>query len=219
MNKDGKIRTWYSWPVIIIMLCIFWPVGLFLLIKRLSLTKKASLVSARIAGILGAISYAIAALGVIACLLNEMTAQDAECIFFFAVVGFALRRAARNGKKEVEDVKKYLSVILDGRICRLDSIAAAVGKSPDMVQVDIQKMIRKGYLKNAFLNENTRELILPDMVSVVTPAANNTEYTPVRTFSADTRPVGRMVTCPCCGANNTIYGASGECEYCGSVLK
>ena len=29
----------------------------------------------------------------------------------------------------------------------------------------------------------------------------------------------RVVACPCCGANNTVSGNLGECDYCGSPLK
>ena len=50
--------------------------------------------------------------------------------------------------------------------------------------------------------------------------------------SADTKPESdsvakckpmrgepKVVQCPNCGANNTIYGSIGECEYCGSPLR
>ena len=226
MKKNEKISAWYSWPVIIITLCVFWPVGLFLLIKRLSLDKKASLVAGKTVGIIGAVSYAIAILGFIACLSEGMTSEDVGCILFFAVAGFALRRVAKKTKKEAEDVKQYLSVIVNGHVRQLDSIAAATGKSYDVVRANIQKMINKGYLKNAFINESTRELVLPDLapatpVAPVVPVATNTEYIPEQApaAKAPAQPVGRMVSCPCCGANNTIYGASGECEYCGSPLE
>lgn len=224
MKKNGKISAWYSWPVIIIMLCIFWPVGLFLLIKRLSLDKKTSLVAGKTVGIIGAVSYAIAILGFIACFSEGMTSEDVGYILFFAVAGFALRRVAKKTKKEAEDVKQYLAIIVNGHVRQLDSIAAATGKSYDVVRADIQRMINKGYLKNAFINESTRELVLPDTAPATptaVPAANNSDYIPVQVpvVNAPTQPVGRMVSCPCCGANNTIYGASGECEYCGSPLE
>ena len=31
-------------------------------------------------------------------------------------------------------------------------------------------------------------------------------------------PQSRVVCCPCCGANNTVYAVGAECEYCGSPL-
>ena len=43
MNEKGKISGLYSWPVIILALCIFWPVGIFLIIKRVSVDKKTAM--------------------------------------------------------------------------------------------------------------------------------------------------------------------------------
>lgn len=224
MKTNGKISAWYSWPVIIIMLCIFWPVGLFLLIKRLSLDKKASLTAGKVVGILGGCCYAFAILGIIACSSSGFDSDDVGFILFFAIAGFALRRVSKKTKKEAESVKQYLAIIVNGHVRQLDSIAATTGKSYDVVRADIQKMINKGYLKNAYINEGTRELVLPDLAPATptaVPAANNSDYIPVQVpaVNAPAQPVGRMVSCPCCGANNTIYGASGECEYCGSPLE
>lgn len=226
MKKNEKISAWYSWPVIIITLCVFWPVGLFLLIKRLSFDKKASMRVGKLLSILGGCAYAFAALGFIACLSEGITSDDFIAIFFFVAIGFALRRVGKKTIKESEMVKQYLAIIVNGHVRQLDSIAATTGKSYDVVRADIQKMINKGYLKNAFINEGTRELVLPDLapatpVAPVVPVATNTEYIPEQApaAKAPAQPVGRMVSCPCCGANNTIYGASGECEYCGSPLE
>lgn len=40
MNEQGKISFIYSWPAIILALWLFWPVGIFLIIKRVSIDKK-----------------------------------------------------------------------------------------------------------------------------------------------------------------------------------
>ena len=84
-----------------------------------------------------------------------------------------------------------------------------MGKSYDVAKTDIQKMINKGYLKNAYINEGTREIILP----------NNNIQEQNGTVGNDAANVAtKIVACPCCGANNTIVGDMGECEYCGSPL-
>ena len=104
-----------------------------------------------------------------------------------------------------------MSIIVNGNVRQLDMIASATGKSYDVVHEDVQKMIEKGYLKNAYIDEGMREVILPNHAPVpqnnVNAAANITQTHP------------RIAACPCCGANNTIYGDMGECEYCGSPLK
>ncbi len=43
MNENGKVGFWYSWPVIILVLCLFWPVGVFLIIKRVSKDRKTAM--------------------------------------------------------------------------------------------------------------------------------------------------------------------------------
>lgn len=72
-------------------------------------------------------------------------------------------------------------------------------------------MIDKGYLKNAYIDEGLREVVLPNNTPAPQTAATATvNATPVQS---------KIVVCPCCGASNTIYGEMGECEYCGSPLK
>ncbi len=217
MKENGKISGLYSWPVIILAFCIFWPVGLFLLIKRVSLDKKVAMSVGKLIGIFGGISYGIAIIGLIACLSDGFDSTDVTMILFFGIAGFALRRVAKKIKTEAESVKQYLAIIVNGNVRQLDNIAATTGKSYDVVKADVQKMIKKGYLKNAYINENTREVVLP--TATPAPAANPVFTNPLQGAAAPAQPQAKIVACPCCGANNTIYGATGECEYCGSPIK
>ncbi len=211
MNEKGKISGLYSWPVIILALCFFWPIGILLLMKRVSVDKKAAMSVGRLISGIGIASYFIAAVMFIACLSDGFGSDDIGIILFFGIAGFALRKVSRKVKKDAENVKKYLSVIINGNERQIDAIASSMGKTYDTAKNDIQKMIDKGYLKNAYINEGTREVVLPNnnIQAYVGMAANTTanNITP------------RIVSCPCCGANNTIIGDMGECEYCGSPLK
>lgn len=81
----------------------------------------------------------------------------------------------------------------------MDTIASITGKPYDTVKADLQELISRGYLENAYINESTGEIVL--LSGSVPPA-----------------PAARVVTCPCCGANNTLYGPGGRCEYCGSPI-
>lgn len=211
MNEKGKISGWYSWPVIILALCVFWPVGIFLIIKRVSVDKKAAMVAGKLIGGIGIASYCIAGLGFIVCLSEGFGSDDIGMILFFGIAGFALQKVSRKIKREAEDVKKYLSVIVNGNERQIDAIASSMGKSYDVTKNDIQKLINKGYLKNAYINEGIREIVLPsDSIQEQVDATINSTANNVTT---------KIVTCPCCGANNTITGNIGECEYCGSPLK
>lgn len=211
MNEKGKISGWYSWPGIILALCVFWPVGIFLIIKRVSVDKKAAMGAGKLIGGIGIASYCIAGLGFIVCLSDGFGSDDIGIILFFGIAGFALQKVSRKIKREAEDVKKYLSVIVNGNERQIDAIASSMGKSYDVTKNDIQKLINKGYLKNAYINEGIREIILPSgSIQEQVDATINSTANNVTT---------KIVTCPCCGANNTITGNTGECEYCGSPLK
>lgn len=210
MNEKGKISGLYSWPVIILALCIFWPVGIFLIIKRVSVDKKTAMGAGKLIGGIGIASYCIAGIGFIACLSDGFASDDIGMILFFGIAGFALQKVSQKIKREAEDVKKYLSVIVNGNERQIDVIASSMGKSYDVAKNDIQKLINKGYLKNAYINEGTREIVLPNIIQEQSGDMTNTSSVNVET---------KIIACPCCGANNTIVGDIGECEYCGSPLK
>lgn len=210
MNENGKISGLYSWPVIILALCFFWPVGIFLIIKRVSVDKKTAMDAGRLIGGIGIASYCIAGIGFIACLSDGFGSDDIGIILFFGIAGFALQKLSKKIKREAEDVRKYLSVIVNGNARQIDAIAFSMGKSYDVAKNDIQKLISKGYLKNAYINEGTREVILQGTACEESGNMMNTTSVNVET---------KIIACPCCGANNTIVGNIGECEYCGSPLK
>ncbi len=212
MNNNGKVSFWYSWPVIILALCFFWPVGIFLIIKRVSTDRKTAMGAGELIGGLGIASYCIAALGLLVCISDGFAGEDVVMILFFGAAGFALRKVAKKIKTEAENVKQYLSIIVNGNVRQLDTIASTTGKSYDVVHKDVKKMIDKDYLKNAYIDEGMREVVLPNSA----PAPQNN----VNVATANAVPVqSKIVACSCCGANNTIYGDMGECEYCGSPLK
>lgn len=210
MNQNGKIKGVYSWLVIIIAFCIFWPVGVVLLVRRVSIDKKTAMSVGRIVNGIAIASYVIAALGLAVCLGEGFTGEDVGMILFFGIAGVVLQRVAKRIKNDAENVKKYLSIIVNGKETRLDNIAAATGKSYAVVKEDIEKMINKGYLKDAYINESTGEVVLPNRVAATVELNND--------MKRQTAIQARVVTCKCCGAQNTISSTVGECEYCGSPL-
>lgn len=212
-NKNNNLGCLYSWPVIIIALICFWPVGLFLIIKRASVDKKTAMASSKLIKVLGIASCCMAALGFLVCLSDGFDGTDVGMIIFFAAAGAALLYLANKIKKNADSVKLYLNIIVNGGERQLDSVAAATGKQYDVVKKDVQKMIDKGFLKNAYINENTREVVLPSAAPANVNVALSTGG------AAPAAVQTRVIACPCCGANNTVSGDIGECEYCGTPLK
>ena len=213
-NNNNNLSGLYSWPVIILALIFFWPLGLFLIIKRASLDKKTALGAGKLIKGLGIASCCMAALGFLVNITDGFDGTDVGMIVFFAAAGAALLYLANKIKKDADSVKQYLNIIVNGGERQLDAIAAATGKQYDVVKKDVQKMIDKGFLKNAYINENTREVVLPSAAP-----ANTNVGQPTTNMGTPTAVQTRVVACPCCGANNTVSGTLGECEYCGTPLK
>ncbi len=186
----------YSWPLIIILLFVFWPVGLYFLYKKAESDKKTALTAAKVLGVLGTIFIILGIVTLIAVVG-----------VFYLILGIVLKRLAKKLRNSADNVKKYLAIVINGNVRQLDAISSAVGKPYDAVKADLQKMIDDGYFKNAYINEATREIVLAQAAPQGAPA-----------FTGGAAPTTRVVTCPCCGANNTVVGAAGECEYCGSPL-
>ena len=211
VNKD--ISKWYSWPVIILTLILFWPLGLFLIIKRTSLDKTAVMKSSSGKGlkITAIILIVLGVLGTIGS-FDQFDFVTLVIFLFFIVGGIVLLNKAKKIKAEGDSIKKYLAIIVNGGERQLDAVASATGKQYDVVKNDVQKMINMGLLKNAYINENTREVVFP---SATLSSVNSSQRTDGFTSTAIQ---ARVVVCPCCGANNTITAALGECEYCGSPL-
>ena len=210
---NNTVKKLYSWPVIILALFIFWPVGLYLIIKRTSIDKKAAMGSVKLIKGLGIASCCMAGLGFLVSVTDGFDSGDVGAIIFFAAAGAALLYLANKNKKDAAAIKQYLNIIINGGEKQLDSIAATVGKPYDIVKKDIQMMIDKGFLKKAYINENTREVVLPSAPHAVASTNNSDSDMPA------TASKTRIVNCPCCGAGNTVTGELGECEYCGSPLK
>ncbi|MBQ4568638.1 MAG: hypothetical protein IJA62_01055 [Ruminococcus sp.] len=205
---SGRDNSSYSWSLVIIALIVFWPVGLFLLFKKFSDDKKATLgASGKVMKIVGISLIIFVAIGLIgfgsSLAENGYRSDDTYGIVgvvFFAAGGVALLYKGNKVTKEAEQIRRYISVIVNGNVRKLSAIASATGKPYDVVYRDINNLINKGYLHNAYIDESSKKIVMPEDKYVK-------EETP------------RIVNCACCGANNTVYGDLGQCEYCGSPLK
>ncbi len=131
----------------------------------------------------------------------------------FLVVGPILLTKANKIKAESESIKKYLAVIINGGERNLDAVASATAKPYDTVKKDVQKMINDDVLKNAYIDEKTKNIVLAGDRFANMNAGNLTDGVAFATKET------RVVECPGCGANNTVSGDLGKCEYCGNPLK
>jgi len=209
--KNPKLEWWLSWPVIIVATIVFWPVGVFLIWRRISLDKKTAMLSGKVIFIAGWVFLAFAALGIAVCSGEGFKSEDKSYITFFTIAGIVLVLLGRSTKKNAIKFKKYITIIINKEITSIDNIAAAMPVTYDVCKKDLQKMIDKGYFDGAYIDESAREVVLPkhDYADISEPTVSN-----------GSRNVEmQVVVCKGCGANNKIpKGTTGECEYCGSAL-
>jgi hypothetical protein len=84
-TKNPKIKAAYSWPVIILACIIFWPVGLFLLWRRTSIDKKASLTVGKVVTVCGFVCLAFSLLGFSVSVSEGFGSDDVSMIIFLRI--------------------------------------------------------------------------------------------------------------------------------------
>ncbi|MBE5821848.1 MAG: hypothetical protein E7311_04590 [Clostridiales bacterium] len=208
MNENDEMNSIYSWPVIIVAFIFFWPVGIFLLIKRLSFNKNINGIIGRIFNILGIAPYAIAGIGIIACLMEGFGKDDIILISMFALIGYCLRRVGKSYIKESEIIEQYKSIIYSGNVRTINEIANITGKSVETVEKELQKYISKGYIPGAYINMVTKEIVLSKDMNIINQNKENVK-----------RIKAKVVICNCCGAKNIVEIEDAKCEYCKMPLE
>ena len=206
MENAGNKQTPWGW--IIFWFILFWPVGLYLLIKRQKSDKSAALKSYK--GII-ITSYVLMGLGAIYLLMGMTGRSDAFLAFLVCggggVVTFLY---ARKSQQKSEHYRKYINMVVNQNQTLIDSISSAVGLPYNTVVSDLQNMVSEGYLPGAYVDVTQRKIILAEMTQQMVapvPASVN-------------QPQATVVPCPGCSANNrVIVGQTASCEYCGTFLQ
>jgi hypothetical protein len=198
-----------SWGWIIFWIFIFWPVGLFLLLRRFAVDKSAVLRSVKAITV---VSYILMGLGVIYLLISF--ADNNRSVITAAIIfgggGILINRFAKKTKLTGERYKKYISLVVNQNQSSIDNIASAIGIPYETAVKDLQKMINIGYFTGAYIDVAQRDIVLakPAPQQIIAPSAATVGIAHER-----------VVTCGSCGANNKVIGQIGECEFCGSYLQ
>ncbi|AFQ46418.1 hypothetical protein [Desulfosporosinus meridiei] len=204
-SENQKLSALYSWWAIILFLFLFFPIGLYLIFKRISLDKK-TLYPYSIAKVIGWIFVFIGSTGVIS--TYSSTSQNfvgKTAAIMFLIGGITLIIWGVKLQKQSLRYSKYSALIIDQNISSLDNIASATSLNYDEVKKDLQKMLSKNYFIGAYINESSGEILLPKSKANRTYNQSSSEKVPI--------------VCKSCGANNiVIAGRVSECEYCGSPI-
>lgn len=197
-----------SWIAIIIMMIIFWPIGIFLLYKRLKVDRKAAIGSGKALNGFGIFLIIIGALAIVGDLDNPSSMGGA---IFFLILGIVLKVMGTKNKKQAARIRQYIALIVNQHITSLDELARATGNTYNVVCEDLNKMIEKGYLPGAYLNLSIRRIMLPGQQAPVYRQSNPQPRRQART---------KVISCKGCGAEMIVAeGTIRKCEYCGTPLQ
>lgn len=204
-----------SWVAIFIMLIIFWPIGLFLLWKRIQNEGKLNSINSFALKSLGWPMAMIGLVGLAVSLdegMDSMDSMDVAMILIFLGGGALLIYRGHYIKKQQLIAKKYLVLIQNQQITSLEELARATNHSYEKVCTELNHLISKGYIKGAVINYSLKRIIFEyDQAPV---------YRDPKTMqkAQKTAPV-KAVTCKNCGATIMIaQGTTRKCEYCGSPI-
>lgn len=218
--KNQKIPWWLSWPILIIVTILFWPIGVFLIWKRIRIDRKAAMAVGRFISIFGWLCVGVAGIGFLGYLPEGITKEDVSMILFYSIFGIVLILLGRNTRKNAQKYKKYISIVVNHEETSIDNIAMAIPTSYENAKRDLQKMINRGYFTDAYINDGDREIVLPSMEEsyMVKTEVNVRTNTHVN-VSSNGEVEMVVISCKGCGANNKIEkGSVGECQFCGSPI-
>lgn len=134
-------------------------------------------------------------------LLSVLIPMDALCMMLIVW--------SRKKHKLIQTYKQYIVLLSNDPTGSISNLAEATCTAQDVVIKNLELLIYKKFLQNAYIDRGLNRIILPrDGASC--------EGEP------DSRNGGEMVTVICdgCGGVNTVVqGQTAECEYCGSPIQ
>ena len=113
-------------------------------------------------------------------------------------------------KKIVKMATKYIPYLTKSGRYPIANIASMIKIQEDNALKELQMLINKGYIPNAYFDATTNSIVLPDKFY---PSSS-------KKSKASAKEKKDSVICESCGGVNYISkGKSEECEYCGSIIK
>lgn len=131
---------------------------------------------------------------------------------FYAIVmvaiGVLLTKIYFKRKKEIDEIKKYISLILVQDYRNIMEIASVMHSNYEAALDKISRIITKGYIRGFYIDKNTRMVVSNDYV-------NNKSINKNANALKNNQSSPRV--CKNCGGNQFVVSKEGICcKYCGS---
>lgn len=143
---------------------------------------------------------------------NKYPIEEKFTMFVFTAIGILLIIFSIKRKKLIKNFKSYVQRLSVDPTSSIENLASGLGTSQDVVKMNLEKMIKKRYFSNAYIDtENNR---------IVFSKASEQQTNTIKVNQSNEPKIEYItVTCKSCGGINKIAkGTVGECEYCGSPL-
>lgn len=219
-NTSVNNNKSFSWGVIILMFFLFFPIGIYMLVKKMTTEKFNYAKNGKSLQTLGWVLLVFGCIYILMGMTGEFQTEDGSSaieglmIVIVLFIGCGLFCVFK-GKKYVKLANKfnrYAAIVNANSNHSIDNIAAAYPTDYDTACKDLQDMLDIGFYLNSYIDLGRRELVMPQKSQ---PAQVKVMVSETTTRTAQPR----VIKCPNCGATNTLNpGAPSECEYCGSPL-
>ena len=201
MQQQNNVNN-TSWVLIIVMLILFWPVGGYLLWKKLSTDRSATMKSGKGIQIVGWLLVAVGAIIILDIIENGMQPGDFVTIMIFGGAGATLVAIGNRTNARAKKYRKYIAIVANQDEKEISTIAGILNLPPETVTKDLTEMIERKFFGNAYIDHRTNSIVIN------TGPAKKAEP---KTYKA--------VQCQGCRAINKVaVGEVTTCEFCRSMI-
>lgn len=198
--------------LIIILMILFYPVGLYLIYKRKTYDKTDLNANYKANAAYG---YLLISSAIIVNFLTVNQGADSAVLFVTLIIFFIPGMLLVRKAKKYKDLKKYYylyqGLIANESVASIDFLAESTHTSPNKTIENLNKLIEYGLMNDGYINLGTRQIIFPSRKKINIFVTNNVVQ------KADSRQ--KVVICNGCGAKTSIYdGSVTKCDFCDSLL-
>lgn len=187
-----------SWLIVCLLLYLFFPVGIWLLVRKVNGEKHRSLENSKFLKILAAVLFVIAACSISSVFPAKGSVDLTILVAVLLLAGGGVLCLIKSRK--LKRYGEYMAVCKirferEGSL-ELEPAAAELGITYERLVMDLEQMIENGDIDNAFIDYTARCLAAKERKSPY-----------------------YVVNCPHCGGISEIpKGENAVCSYCGSAL-
>ena len=213
MNSKVQAKS-YSWGLVVLMFFIFFPVGIFLLIQKVTSEKTAYTQNGKTLKGIGWFCVGVSVFMAFAFLTGIVTYDDGTsaagvgvlAVGFYGAIGILGIKKGSSMIAKGTKYDRYNTIVMGSQEYAIDSIANLYPSTYEEAVADLQAMLTAGYFTGARLDLAGRRLIFPEPPAKEQPA-------PAPQVQAV------HIVCRHCGATNKIIpGTDKVCAYCDSRL-